>query len=132
MIRIISSPLGVIGGTNMVNTVVKVMLDSGKEVTKRFVAGNVVRVNEEEGKPLSFDLAINKGKDNAPEYINRIGVAQEAKYRELVRNFHPGQQVFCEINILTSEKTDANGNPYQNLWLQAFDYGKSPRTETQH
>jgi len=110
----------------MVNTEVKVVLDSGKEVTKRFVAGNVVRVNDAEDKPLSFDLAVNKGKDKEPEYINRVTVARDAKFHDLVKNFKPGQQLFCEINVQLSDKTNAEGEPYKNLWLQGFDYGKSP------
>jgi len=113
----------------MVNTECKVILDSGKEVVKHFVAGNVVRVNLEEGnRPLSFDLAINKGKDREPEYLNRIAVDRDARFIELVRDFKPGQQIFAEINVVTSDKTDSNGNPYRNLWLQAFEYGRSPKT----
>lgn len=114
----------------MVNVEYRVTLNNGKEVVKRFVAGNVVRVNPEEGnRPLSFDLAINKGKDREPEYLNRIAVDREARFAHLVRDFRPGQQVFCEINVTTSDKTDANGNPYKNYWLNAFEYGRSPRQD---
>lgn len=117
------------GGLLMVNTEVKVMLESGKEVVKRFVAGTVVRVNEEDGKPLSFDLVVNKGKDRDPEFINRIAVSRDAKFADLVRKFEKGQQLFCEINVVLSDKTDTEGNPYRNLWLQGFDYGRAPRVQ---
>lgn len=115
----------------MVNTEVTVKLDSGKEVLKRFVAGKVQRVNpEEDNRPLSFDLMIYKGQDNDPEYINRIAVSRDAKFKHLVEDFKKGQQLFCEINVVISDKTDADGNPYRNLWLQAFDYGKPPVEQT--
>lgn len=114
----------------MVNVEYKVVLNNGKEVVKRFAAGNVVRVNPEEGnRPLSFDLAINKGKDREPEYLNRIAVDKDARFAHLVRDFQPGQQIFAEINVVESAKTDAEGKPYRNMWLQAFDYGRSPRNE---
>jgi hypothetical protein len=111
----------------MINAEYTVKLDNGKEMIKKFVAGNIVRVNDEENKPLSFDLVINKGKDKEPEYINRIAVDREARFANLVKSFKPGQQVFCEINVVISEKKDSNGNPYRNLWLQSFEYGRSPK-----
>lgn len=111
----------------MVNSTYTVKLDNGKEIVKRFVSGNVVRVNEEANRPLSFDLAINKGKDREPEYINRVQVDKDARFAGLVKEFKPGQQLFCEINVVTSDKKDSNGKPYLNYWLQCFDYGKSPK-----
>lgn len=112
----------------MINSEYKVLLNSGKEVTKRFVAGNVVRVNpEENGRPLSFDIAVNKGPNRDPEYINRIAVDREARFVDLVRDFLPGQQLFLEINVTESSKTDENGVPYKNMWLHAFEYGRTPR-----
>jgi hypothetical protein len=114
---------------SMVNTEITVKLESGKEVLKRFSAGTVVRVNDEEGKPLSFDLVINKGPNHEPEFLNRISVSQDAKFRDLVKQFKKGQQLFCEINVQISDKTDNEGKPYRNLWLQSFDYGKNPRTD---
>ena len=79
----------------------------GKEkLSKKFIAGNVIRVNNEENRPLSFDLVVNKGKDKEPEYINRIGVDRNSKMAELVKGFRPGQQIFCEVNVVTSEEEE--------------------------
>lgn len=97
----------------------KVVLDNGKEVQKIFASGRVVRVTNEMGKPLSFDLAVNKGENT--EYLNRISVSQDAKFKSLVENFKKGQQLFCEINVTTVEKDE---KVYENLWLFSFDYGK--------
>lgn len=111
----------------MVNAEYQVKLSDGREVIKKFVAGNVVRVNDEANKPLSFDLAVNRGKDKEPEYINRIGVDRNSKMAELVKGFRPGQQIFCEVNVVVSEKKNSNGEPYRNLWLHSFEYGKQPK-----
>ena len=111
----------------MVNSEYVVKLDDGKEVVKKFIAGNVIRVNDEENRPLSFDLVVNKGKDKEPEYINRIGVDRNSKMAELVKGFRPGQQIFCEVNVVYSEKKNGNGEPYRNLWLYSFEYGKQPK-----
>lgn len=111
----------------MVNSEYVVKLDNGKEVVKRFIAGNVIRVNDEANRPLSFDLAINKGKDREPEYVNKIAVDRNSKMADLVKGFRPGQQVFCEVNVVTSDKKNGNGEPYKNLWLHSFEYGRSPK-----
>ena len=108
----------------MVNSEYNVILDNGNEYRKKFIAGNVVRVHEDEGRPLSFDLAINKGKNRDAEFVNFICVSDKSKMADLVRKFVPGQQLFCEINMTTTEK---NGQEYTNLWLYSFEYGKSPK-----
>lgn len=111
----------------MVNAEYQVKLSDGREAIKKFVAGNVVRVNDEANKPLSFDLVVNRGKGKEPEYINRIGVDRNSKMAELVKGFRPGQQIFCEVNVVVSEKKNGNGEPYRNLWLHSFEYGKQPK-----
>lgn len=105
----------------MINSEYTIKLENGKEILKRFVAGSIVRINPEEGnRPLSFDLAINKGKGKPPEYINRIAVDKKTPFHNLIKNLKPGQQIFCELTITM------NGQ-YKNYWLYAFELGRSPQ-----
>lgn len=113
-----------------------VILEDGTDVKKRFFAGRVKRVNQQEGnRPLSFDVGIYKGKneDGTPnmDYVNNIAVRKDSKAAGLVAKFEEGQQVFVEANMVEKEGTDKDGNPktYKNYWLWQFAYGKPAEKE---
>lgn len=94
---------------------------------KRVTAGNVVRVTEENGF-VSFDLAVNRPQDREPVFLNRITVSKDADAtKDLVRKFTPGQQVFVVYTEKESEKTNAEGVPYVNRYLDRFWYGRFPK-----
>lgn len=106
-----------------------VLLPDGRQIKKLFLAGNIVRVNQEDGnRPLTFDMAINRGKDREAEFVNGIAVRRDAPYYELVKEFKKGQQIFAEVNIT---KKTVNGKSYKNYWLNAFAYGRSPAPKQQ-
>lgn len=102
-----------------------VLLPDGRQVNKLFLAGNIVRVNQEDGnRPLTFDMAINRGKDREAEFVNGIAVRRDAPYYELVKEFKKGQQIFAEVNVVERKS-------YKNYWLNAFAYGRSPAPKQQ-
>jgi hypothetical protein len=93
---------------------------------KLFVVGNVTQVNEKPGTPLSFNLAVSRGDDRDPIYVNRVAVRRDAPYLQAFREIRLGQQITCEINVTQSERVDADGKPYENYWLQVFEWGRRP------
>ena len=95
---------------------------------KKVTAGNVVRVNESNGI-VSFDIAVNRSKDKEPVYVNRITVSKDAEAtKELVRKFTPGQQVFVVFTEKESTKTNEEGVPFINRYLERFWYGRSTQS----
>lgn len=108
----------------------KVELDekdgSVKVVEKIFAAGAVVQLHDNPNAPFSFNLAVSRGEGKDPIYVNRVAIRKDAAYLPAFKKVKLGQQVFCEINIQKSVKTDAEGKPYENLWLHSFEWGKRP------
>lgn len=104
----------------------RVLLDSGKTVEKLFVAGAVVQIHDTPGAPFSFNLAVGRGEGREPIYVNRVGVRRDAPYLGALKRMRPGQQLLCEINIQVSDRLDKDGNPYENLWLTSFEWGRRP------
>jgi len=96
---------------------------------KRATAGNIVRVNEENGF-VSIDLAVNRPKDKEPVYLNRITVSKDADAtKELVKKLEVGQQIFVLYTEKESEKTNTEGVPYVNRYLDRFWYGRFPQAK---
>lgn len=110
--------------------IIKVTINTAngeKEIQKRYFTANFVKINDAgENKPFSIRVAINKGRDKDAEFLN-VAVDNNNKALDLIKEFVPGQQLFLDCNVVVSEKTDADGNPYMNYWLQRFDYGKTPQ-----
>ncbi|QUH21942.1 hypothetical protein [Alkaliphilus sp. B6464] len=103
--------------------------DNGKERKIKMTAGNVIRVNADNGF-LSFDIAVNKARDKDPTYINRINVTHDGT-KKLVEKFQPGQQIFVVWAEVESDKEDKDGNPYVNKYLERFWYGRFPQMKDQ-
>lgn len=106
----------------MLDTRVKVLTATGKEVEKLFTTGRVVRVIEAtETAPIRFDLAVDQGKDKPTKFYH-IGIRKNAndKFKEIVSSFEKGQQLFVELNVSVFE-----GREY--FWLNDFSYGKDVR-----
>lgn len=92
---------------------------------KHLVVGNLVRVNDE--RFVSFDLAVNRGKDKEAEFINNITLSKDApeNFVNMIRNLQKGQALAA---IVTENKVTKEDKTYTNYYLselQLFPRKKS-------
>lgn len=93
---------------------------------RRIVYASFIKAENNDGR-VNFTVAINKGRDTQPEYINHINVRTDNQKRaDLIAGLEKGTPMLL---VLSPQIVEKDGKEYTNFWLDSFSLGTGLSTK---